>query len=111
MQAHQSLPQSKIARNGHTPAKTFEQAFCPQAEDNRIKIELLTRWSLSASEAIRALIDFRSAVHRWQAGGNIPDAEFMAEVQKMSEAGLLEWLDTNPNGLDLLREVVTGGER
>ena len=116
--SNQNLTQIRQARNGHTPAEAFEQAFFPSAEDKSIGNDLLSRWSLSASEAIRALIDFRSALHRWQATGNslsgsrqaITEAEFMAEVQKMAEAGLLEWLDGNPNGLDLLRQVVTGGE-
>lgn len=100
------------AHNGQSPAEAFTKAFCPSQTDNRIRTELLNHWSLSTSQAIAALIDFRSALHRWQATGDtIADASFMAEVQKMAEAGLLDWLDGNPNDLDLLREVLTGVQR
>lgn len=108
----QNLTQNPQARNGHTPAKAFTQAFCPPAKaNNQIRTELLARWSLSVSEVIHALIDFRSALHRWATIGPITDTAFMAEVQLLAEAGLLEWLDANPLGLDDLREVVTGVEQ
>ena len=106
----QNLTQKPQARNGHTLAEAFTEAFVTLQTDNRIRTELLTRWSSSASQAVGALIGFRSALHRWQASGDVAAAEFMAEVQKLSDAGLLEWLDGNLNDLDLLHEVVTGGE-
>jgi hypothetical protein len=105
MQVKQSLSQQKFTRNGHDPSTAFEQAFCPQLEDNQIKVELLIPWNLNVSKAISVLIQFYSALLGWQATGDITNIEFMAKVQKMSQAGLWEWLNTNPLRLDDLQAV------
>jgi hypothetical protein len=70
-------------------ARAFVVAFCPDNPQQNIT----QLWSLKASEAIQTLIEFRSAVHRWQAAGRVDSAEFVAEVQRLDDAGLAEWLD------------------
>ena len=50
-------------------------------------------WSLKASEVIGALIDFRSAIHRWQAAGKVNDADFIREFEKLEDCGLAGWTD------------------
>jgi hypothetical protein len=79
-------------KNGQTSMMVcqFIAAFVP-AEKPQPNITQL--WSLKASEAIGVLIDFRSVVHRWQAQGRVDDTEFVAEVQRLEDAGLSPWLD------------------
>lgn len=73
---------------GQAPA-AFTKAFCEsQAEDHT---RLIHAWSLKTSEAINTLIDFRSALHRWQAAGRIDPDQLAAELEKLDEAGLARW--------------------
>jgi len=78
-------------RNGQKSikARQFCAAFIPSTQPNNIT----QLWSLKASEAIGALIDFRSAVHRWQAAGKVNDAEFIRELEKLEDCGLAGWTD------------------
>lgn len=69
-------------------ARAFSVAFIPPRSQN-----LTTAWSLQASAAIAALIDFRSSVHRWQAAGQVSDADFVTQVQRLEEAGLAGYVD------------------
>lgn len=80
-----------VANNGKTSleARQFIVAFVP----NQTQPNITQLWSLKASEAITTLIDFRSSVHRWQAQGKVDDQEFVAEVQRLDDAGLSPWLD------------------
>jgi len=83
-----------IAHNGQPTLaeRQFLVAFnvpnSPQQNTNLTQL-----WSLKASEAIGALIDFRSAVHRWQAAGRVNEAEFTAELQRLEDCGLAGWTD------------------
>ena len=70
-------------------ARQFALAFCPE----KTQPNITQAWSLKASEAIQTLIDFRSAVHRWQAAGQVNDAEFVTEVQRLEDVGLAGWID------------------
>lgn len=56
-------------------------------------VNLTQMWSLRSSATIGALIDFRSALHRWQAAGRIDSAEFIGEAQRLTDAGLATWFD------------------
>lgn len=87
-----------MAENNNTPpapsgqpsleARAFSVAFIPPKST-----DLTQLWSLQASAAIAALIDFRSSVHRWQAAGQVSDADFVSQVQLLEEVGLAGWLD------------------
>lgn len=69
-------------------ARAFSVAFVePKATD------LTQLWSLQASAAIGALVDFRSSVHRWQAAGQVSDADLVTQAQLLEEQGLMTWLD------------------
>lgn len=92
-------------QNGQTiESRAFVVAFCP----NQTQPNITQLWSLKASEAIATLIDFRSAVHHWQAQGHVNDAEFVAEVQRLDNAGLSPWLDEL---IGLATAVICGGEK
>ena len=80
------------AHNGQQPTieqRAFVVAFIPPKPQPNIT----QLWSLKASEAIGALIDFRSSVHRWQAAGRVDHAEFVTEVQRLEDCGLAGWVD------------------
>lgn len=86
-----------LEKNNNTPpgngqpsleARAFQIAFIPPKST-----DLTQLWSLQASAAIAALIDFRSSVHRWQAAGQVSDADFVTQVQLLDEVGLAGWLD------------------
>lgn len=86
-----------LEKNNNTPppngqptleARAFAVAFIPPKSTDITQL-----WSLQASAAIAALIDFRSSVHRWQAAGQVSDADFVTQVQLLDEAGLMPWLD------------------
>lgn len=82
------LPQNAPNGQPSNEARAFSVAFItPKSTD------LTQLWSLQASAAIAALIDFRSAIHRWQAAGQVSDRDFVIQVQLLEEAGLMEWLD------------------
>ena len=68
--------------------RQFIVAFIPLTQHS-----ITHAWSLKTSEAIGALIDFRSAIHRWQAAGKVNEAEFAAGVQALEDAGLAGWID------------------
>lgn len=79
------------AQNGQP---TIEQrAFIVAFIQSKTQSNITQFWSLKASEAIGALIDFRSAVHRWQAAARVNEAEFVAEVQRLEDCGLAGWTD------------------
>lgn len=82
------VSQPTLPRNGQSSieATTF---IVP----GQLKLNITQAWSLRASEAIQTLIDFRSNVHRWQAQGQVSDKEFVAEVQRLADAGLEDWAD------------------
>ena len=48
--------------------------------------------SNKATEAIKVFVDFRSAVHRWKAGG-YSDEELAREVDRLEDTGLMDWYD------------------
>ena len=87
----QNLTQKLLARNRQPSikARAFEVAFVPEkTQPNIMKV-----WSDEASYAIAVLVDFRSAVHRWQAIGKIDEDEFITEVEQLENAGLSGWFD------------------
>lgn len=89
MQANRSLPQT--AHNGQSlKAAQFVTAFdiSPNLQPN-----ITMKWSSQASEAITALVDFRSTIHRWLASGSINEAEFVAEVDRLESCGLGAFVD------------------
>lgn len=65
-------------------------------------------WFFRVNRAAIALTVFNERLMAWNDMGHVDDQEFMAAVQDMHEAGLLEFLDNGP--LDQLRKVVTGVE-
>jgi len=69
-------------------ARAFAVAFIPPRST-----DITQTWSLASSAAIGALIDFRSSVHKWQAAGQVSDADFITQVQLLEEVGLSGWLD------------------
>lgn len=69
-------------------ARAFSVAFIPPKSTSITQL-----WSLQASAAIGALVDFRSAIHRWTAEGGVSDVDFVTQVQLLEEAGLQDWLD------------------
>lgn len=69
-------------------ARAFAVAFIPPKSTDITQL-----WSLQASAAIGALVDFRSAIHRWTAAGQVSDTDFVNQVQLLEEAGLMPWLD------------------
>lgn len=78
-------------QNGQAPSiesRAFVVAFIPPTQSN-----ITHAWSLKASEAINRLIDFRSAIHRWQATGTVDESEFTREVQALEDSGLAGWVD------------------
>lgn len=77
-------------------ARQFCLAFLPPKEpDTQLMSE-------QATAAIRALIDFRSAAHRWQAAQHVHSGELAQEMERLHAAGLGCWLD------DLLSLVMDG---
>lgn len=50
-------------------------------------------WMQESTEAINALIDFRSAVYQWYIHGQVPDCELMAEAARLQQANLGAWFD------------------
>ena len=83
------VPRSDLNGQKSIEARQFALAFIPNKQPNN----LTQLWSLKATEAIGALIDFRSAIHRWQANGKVDDQEFVAELQRLDDAGLADWTD------------------
>lgn len=50
-------------------------------------------WSLKTSEAIGALVSFRTALYRWMAAGRIDDADFVKELEYLADVGLEGWVE------------------
>ena len=74
------------------------------------KQESIQVWLDATDAALNALHTWRAYLQVWQQyEAPIQDDFFMAVVQDMAQAGLLEWLDGSEAGLDNLREVLTGG--
>ena len=89
MHANQHSNPNARNRQPRIKARQFAVAFCP----NKTQSNITQMWSLKASEAINTLIDFRSAIHRWQANGKVDDQEFVTELQRLDDAGLADWTD------------------
>lgn len=53
----------------------------------------LPAWGDHASDALNAIIDFRSACRKWKAAGQVPQAELAAEYERLEAVGLAGWLD------------------
>lgn len=53
----------------------------------------LPTWAEQASQALTAIVDFRSAVHKWQAAGSVSEQELSAAYEQLDAAGLAGWLD------------------
>ena len=74
------------------------------------KQESIQVWLDATDAALNALHTWRAYLQVWQQyEAPIQDDFFMAVVQDMAQAGLLEWLDGSEAGLDNLREVLTEG--
>jgi hypothetical protein len=50
-------------------------------------------WAEQAGEALRAIVDFRSACHRWAAAGCVDEADLASAYDALDAAGLAGWLD------------------
>lgn len=94
------------ALNGQPAIKA--RAFCVAFIPTQTQTNITQMWSLKASEAIGALINFRSAIHRWQAAGKVNDAEFIRELEKLEDCGLAGWTDEL---IGLATVAICGGER
>lgn len=74
------------------------------------KHETIQAWLKATDQAMEALRSWRAYLQVWQQyQAPIQDDFFMAVVQDMAQAGLLEWLDGSEAGLDNLRTVLTEG--
>lgn len=74
------------------------------------KQESIQAWLKATDQALEALHGWRAYLQVWQQyEAPIQDDFFMAVVQDMAQAGLLEWMDGSEAGLDNLREVLTEG--
>ncbi len=82
-----------MSRNNKKPTADDERAFVVAFNVTRPPANITQFWSLQTSATIAALIDFRSALHRWQAAGRIDSAEFVTEAQRLEETGLSPWFD------------------
>ena len=96
--ANSILQRFTHSTNGHRPfARAFVEAFCPERftpqDDPQFKIRLTQAWIEQATIGIDALINFRSALHRWQACGSIPDKELAAELEHLHQANFGDWFD------------------
>lgn len=81
-----------MSSNGKTPTLE-ERVFVVAFNVKQPPANITEAWSLRTGETIGALIDFRSAIHRWQAAGRIDSAEFVIETQRLEAAGLAGWFD------------------
>jgi hypothetical protein len=91
----------------------FLEAFLPQPDCPPVPANITMAWVEQSSVAIDALIAFRSAVHCWQAKGQVPDAEFAQEAERLRLAGLADWLDdlmAVADAVMLIEELRFGGE-
>lgn len=64
-------------------------------------------WIESVESAIEALLNWKKDLQSWQCHPYVTDQAFMSAIQDINEAGLMDWADGNPLGLDHLREVVS----
>ena len=72
--------------------------------------ESIQAWLEATDQALNALHSWRAYLQVWQQyQAPIQDDFFMAIVQDMAQAGLLEWMDGSEAGLDNLRTVLTEG--
>lgn len=69
-------------------AAAFHTAFIPESPPD------LPAWDKQASRVLEVIVDFRSAVRRWQAAGSVPEAELTAAYDTLDAAGLAGWLDS-----------------
>ncbi len=73
--------------------RAFLEAFISDPDQPPTSTNITTAWIEQASVAIDALIEFRSAVHRWRARGQVPDSEFVTEAERLRLAKLAGWFD------------------
>lgn len=73
-------------------ARAFLEAFT-DADQPLASANVTLAWIEQASVAIDTLITFRSALHRWHARGQVPDAEFVTEAERLRLARLAGWFD------------------
>lgn len=92
---HHNLP----ARNGQT---------------SNIDNQIIQDWIAGTNQTLDTLLHWRFCLKAWQAHPNtshISDEVFTSVIQDLTSAGLSEWLDANPAGIDALRATVTGGNK
>jgi hypothetical protein len=68
---------------------------------------VLQDWIESTEAAIEALLNWKADLQSRRSHPHVSDAAFMSAIQDLNEAGLMDWADGNPLGLDHLREVVS----
>lgn len=69
--------------------RAFVVAFIPQpSQSNVAKL-----WSIQASEALKTIVDFRSACNRWDALGEIVAAELVEQIEALDRAGMRDFTD------------------
>jgi hypothetical protein len=73
------------------------------------KSRVVDNWLAETAAAIEALILWRGYLVAWREFPDpVDDDLFMNVVDDLAQAGLTEWLDANPEGIDDLRAAVTG---
>jgi hypothetical protein len=96
-----------------TTLQTGSSIPTPTEHDRQaLRQEVLQEWIRTTDESIEALLTWRAYLQVWLTRSDISpapdDTFFMSLIGDIDQAGLLDWLDGNPAGLDTLREVVTG---
>jgi hypothetical protein len=83
------IPQNGSLKQATLEARAFVVAFIPEkSQQNTARL-----WAEKISEARRALTDFSSACHRWQATGQIDPAELVAHIEALDLIGLADFTD------------------
>lgn len=73
----------------------------------------IQEWLAETDKALEALLNFKAYLKAWSIHpdlGKINDDLFMSVIGDLSDAGLMEWFDECPAGIDELREKVSGTE-
>lgn len=79
-----------------------------EAGKARYKKQLIERFRQNQNLALAALLRWGLVLDEWKSQPQVPDDEFMTEIQNLSQAGLLDFIDGQP--IDDLRYVITGME-
>lgn len=105
---------SHLPKSRNLPfARALVDAFCrqppadPAAAAAGLKVRITQAWIEQATIGIDALIEFRSALHRWQAQGHVGEAEFQAELLRLHQANFGDFFD-NLMAVALVVEVTDG---